>query len=171
MSGRRYSLPLAGLALGAKPVFKLESGAISYLGLDVRFGSKADIGATVRDVRFTPESGHSQRRPGCPLSAISRHTDKPDLGVNLRAELENHILLGISGAFGLTGDSENAILRLVAVKPSFASLHASPCGARCACSSADPSFECGFAFFTLSMRSSTNAIAARCGDAAIEIWS
>ena len=36
------------------------------------------------------------------------------LGVNLRAELENHIQLGIGGAFGLTGDSENAILRLVA---------------------------------------------------------
>lgn len=35
-------------------------------------------------------------------------------GVNLFAELENHIQLGIGGAFGLTGDSENAILRLVA---------------------------------------------------------
>ncbi len=39
---------------------------------------------------------------------------KQYLGVNLRAELENHIQLGIGGAFGLTGDSENAILRLVA---------------------------------------------------------
>ena len=27
---------------------------------DVRFGSEADIGAFVKDVRFTPESGHSQ---------------------------------------------------------------------------------------------------------------
>jgi len=36
------------------------------------------------------------------------------LGVNLLAELENDIELGIGGAFGLTGDSENAILRLVA---------------------------------------------------------
>ncbi len=26
---------------------------------NVRFGSKADIGASVTDVRFTPESGHS----------------------------------------------------------------------------------------------------------------
>ncbi len=25
---------------------------------DVRFGSKADIGGSVRNVRFTPESGH-----------------------------------------------------------------------------------------------------------------
>ena len=39
---------------------------------------------------------------------------KQYLGVNLRAELENHIQLGIGGAFGLTDDSENAILRLVA---------------------------------------------------------
>ena len=28
------------------------------LGLDVRFGSKADIKARLRDVRFTPKSGH-----------------------------------------------------------------------------------------------------------------
>jgi len=39
---------------------------------------------------------------------------KQYLGVNLQAELENHIKLGIGGAFGLTSDSENAILRLVA---------------------------------------------------------
>jgi len=39
---------------------------------------------------------------------------KQYLGVNLRAELEHHIQFGIGGAFGLTGDSENAILRLVA---------------------------------------------------------
>jgi hypothetical protein len=29
------------------------------VGLDVRFGSLADILASQRDVRFTPESGHS----------------------------------------------------------------------------------------------------------------
>jgi len=29
-----------------------------YRGINVRFGSKADIGACPRDVRFTPESGH-----------------------------------------------------------------------------------------------------------------
>jgi hypothetical protein len=26
--------------------------------VNVRFGSKADIGASVKDVRFTPKSGH-----------------------------------------------------------------------------------------------------------------
>jgi hypothetical protein len=62
-----------------------------------------------QNVRFTSKSGHFRKRRRCPLSAKSGHTDKADLGVNLRAELENHIQLGIGGAFGLTGDSENAI--------------------------------------------------------------
>ena len=43
------------------------------LGLNVRFGSKADIPASQSDVRFTPESGHSGARSKCPLSAISGH--------------------------------------------------------------------------------------------------
>ena len=30
--------------------------------VNVRFGSLADIGARIRDVRFTPKSGHAQRR-------------------------------------------------------------------------------------------------------------
>ncbi len=34
-------------------------------------------------------------------------------GLNLQAEWENHIHFGLGGAFGLSGDSENAILRLV----------------------------------------------------------
>jgi hypothetical protein len=36
------------------------------------------------------------------------------LGVNVQGELDNHLHVGIGGAFGLTGDSENAILRLTA---------------------------------------------------------
>ena len=36
------------------------------------------------------------------------------LGVNLLGEWENHLHFGIGGAFGLTDDSENAILRLTA---------------------------------------------------------
>ena len=65
-----------GLPHGAIPASKLEqSRAISYLGLDVRFGSKADIGAFVKDVRFTPESGHKTGRQECPLSANSGHRD------------------------------------------------------------------------------------------------
>jgi hypothetical protein len=37
---------------------------------------------------------------------------KQYLGVNLLAELENHIAIGIGGAFGLTEHSEDAVLRL-----------------------------------------------------------
>jgi hypothetical protein len=40
---------------------------------DVRFGSLADIGQPIRDVRFAPESGHVQRQDRCPLLAQSRH--------------------------------------------------------------------------------------------------
>ncbi len=36
------------------------------------------------------------------------------LGVNLQGEWENHLHVGIGGAFGLTDDSENAILRMTA---------------------------------------------------------
>jgi hypothetical protein len=36
------------------------------------------------------------------------------LGVNLQGEWENHLHVGVGGAFGLTDDSENAILRLTA---------------------------------------------------------
>jgi hypothetical protein len=35
-------------------------------------------------------------------------------GINLKTEFENHVHLGVGGAFGLTGESENAILRLTA---------------------------------------------------------
>src|SRR5262249_31560116 len=38
---------------------------------DVRFGSKADIEACLRDVRFTPNSGHYFSASGCPLCAKS----------------------------------------------------------------------------------------------------
>ena len=32
------------------------------MGPDVRYGSLADTAARIRDVRFTPKSGHAQRR-------------------------------------------------------------------------------------------------------------
>jgi hypothetical protein len=38
---------------------------------NVRFGSLADIGQPIRDVRFAPESGHVQRRNRCLLCANS----------------------------------------------------------------------------------------------------
>ena len=36
-------------------------------GFDVRFGSQADMAASISDVRFTPESGH-------PISVSSDHS-------------------------------------------------------------------------------------------------
>jgi hypothetical protein len=42
---------------------------------NVRFGSLADIFASDRDVRFTPESGHSTARVACPLWANSGQND------------------------------------------------------------------------------------------------
>ena len=41
---------------------------------DVRFGSKADIGARPINVRFTPESGHWDSAVECPFCAKSRHS-------------------------------------------------------------------------------------------------
>jgi hypothetical protein len=41
------------------------------LAADVRFGSKADIKACLRDVRFTPKSGHWNSVVACPLYAKS----------------------------------------------------------------------------------------------------
>src|SRR5262252_7950108 len=47
-------------------------GRLSGL-VDVRFGSKADIGVRPRNVRFTPESGHWNPVVECPLCAKSGH--------------------------------------------------------------------------------------------------
>src|SRR5262249_3785459 len=40
---------------------------------NVRFGSLTDIASSFADVCSTPNSGHTQRRNQCPLSAKSRH--------------------------------------------------------------------------------------------------
>ena len=39
--------------------------------VDVCFGSLADIGVEISDVRFTLKSGHAQHRHRCPLCAKS----------------------------------------------------------------------------------------------------
>ena len=60
---------------GAAPA--LQGGRVllvSKLGTrNVRFGSKADIRESARDVRFTPKSGHTAGYIKCPLSARSGH--------------------------------------------------------------------------------------------------
>jgi hypothetical protein len=42
--------------------------------MNVRFGSKAEIGVRLRNVCFTPKSGHRNSVAECPLSAKSRHS-------------------------------------------------------------------------------------------------
>src|SRR5262245_2565298 len=42
-------------------------------GVDLRFGSKADICGALRNVCFTPKSEHVQRTSACPLWANSGH--------------------------------------------------------------------------------------------------
>jgi hypothetical protein len=49
---------------------------------DVRFGSETDISACVRDVRYTPKSGHSAEHGGPPLIAKSRQGARRSLSVS-----------------------------------------------------------------------------------------
>ena len=56
---------------------------------NVRFGSKADIGARPRDVRFTPKSGHWNSVSKCPLCAKSGHYALQQLCLPLLQELAN----------------------------------------------------------------------------------
>ena len=53
---------------------------------------------------------------GDSLRGLTFDADKTQqyAGINLQAELENHVHLGLGGAFGLTDESEDAILRLTA---------------------------------------------------------
>ena len=61
---------------GGRLLNRLDIGPTTALELDVqdvRFGSKADICSAIRDVRFTPKSGHVQCTRQCPLCANSGH--------------------------------------------------------------------------------------------------
>jgi hypothetical protein len=60
----------AGRMSASRPdVCLLLDGSTTY----VRYGSLADIRERIRDVRFTPNNGHAQRRHRCLLSANSGH--------------------------------------------------------------------------------------------------
>jgi hypothetical protein len=67
------SLTSSGKIFLATPVNAANKHPERQVTLYVRFGSKADIEAPRRDVRFTPESGHRFNALGCPLSAKMRH--------------------------------------------------------------------------------------------------
>ena len=51
----------------------IHEGASRLNNGNVRFGSKVGICDATRHVRFTPESGHLQRKRACPLWANSGH--------------------------------------------------------------------------------------------------
>ena len=55
------------------------TGAGRISARSVRFGSLAGISKRIRNVRFTPESGHAERQQRCPLSANSGH---PTIGLD-----------------------------------------------------------------------------------------
>jgi len=56
-----------------RPQAENGSGNINDCPVDVRFGSKANICSALRDVRFTPKSGHVQCTRRCLLWANSGH--------------------------------------------------------------------------------------------------
>src|SRR5262245_51707722 len=68
MSEGRFVLTRIGQTL----VVTLEARPMPEV-LYVRYGSLADIRQAIRDVRFTPNSGHDQRPGPRPLSATSGH--------------------------------------------------------------------------------------------------
>ena len=86
------------------------------MGSDVRFGSKADICAAIRHVRFTPtttakadfrtsftpESGHMQSNWGCPLWIISGHAFSYSITLSARCRNDS----------GIARPSVLAVLRL-----------------------------------------------------------
>src|SRR6516225_2990366 len=65
------SFTVVGRRLKTPAMVSAES--IHLKGGNVRFGSKADIGAPPINVRFTPKSGHRNSLTGCPLCATSGH--------------------------------------------------------------------------------------------------
>ncbi len=61
---------MPGPMLAARSTLKAK-GDTRLRSDDVHYVPKADIGARVKDVRFTPESGHTAGCTKCPLSAKS----------------------------------------------------------------------------------------------------
>jgi hypothetical protein len=56
------------------PLFRRAVSCLTTIsGLNVRFGSKAEIEAPPPNVCFTPKSGHCRATVGCPLCATSRY--------------------------------------------------------------------------------------------------
>ena len=59
-------------------------------GSKLRFGSKADIGACPRDVRYCPESGHWNSAAKCPLSRREKQEEEDaDVTDIIGGDIEN----------------------------------------------------------------------------------
>jgi predicted transcriptional regulator len=68
------------------PKFGLKIEGMRIEQQTVRFGSVADITARLRHVRFTPDSGHSSVKVGCPQSANRGHSE---LAVSTRSMVDS----------------------------------------------------------------------------------
>ena len=80
--------------------------------LDVRFGSLADIGQLIRDVRFATESGHVRRRNRCQLCANSRHNPCPRRAAgrsNYRPMQHDRAIVGSRGFQGVPQKALNIL--------------------------------------------------------------
>jgi hypothetical protein len=68
-----------GARLPQVPASRKEVRSKSIGPSDVRFGSLADIGLPIREVRFAPDSRHVRRRNRCLLCATSGHHNAAQL--------------------------------------------------------------------------------------------
>src|SRR6516164_4836040 len=76
--------------------FELDQNCLRFGGrLNVRYGSKADIGALPINVRFTPKSRHRNSVTECPLCAKSGHRN--GLAGNLCLTAESRFRMVLSG--------------------------------------------------------------------------
>ena len=88
--------------------FRVSLHGIQFWATHVRFGSKANISASLSYVRFAPESGHRDKLVGCRLCAISRRAGD---FIPARRRLDPAIL---------GGDYRREVLRGARVRPRFA---------------------------------------------------
>src|SRR5262249_34189725 len=75
------------------PMLPLQHSEFEFVTCaNFRFGSLADIREWIRDVRFTPESGHAQSRHRCLLSANSGHWNVSREDFRLTSKRSRHDL-------------------------------------------------------------------------------
>ena len=74
----------------------------------VGYGSLADVGQPIGDVRFAPDSGHSLVQVGCPQSAITGHSAAARAAQSNRCFVVKPLTLSHSaGVIFFDGDAES----------------------------------------------------------------